>query len=142
MGVTMLLPVALFGLLGGAVAYLAGAAGLRESRRLRSLGVPVQALVRYRAPDPGDRTAAARPLLQFVTANGRVMEVFSPVPSTRAHTLVDGRRIPLRYDPADPRQVQVPGRERLGLEYAFLALGVAAALVALVVAVLALRPGG
>ncbi|MFJ9865880.1 transposase [Streptomyces sp. NPDC101165] len=46
----------------------------------------------------------------------------------------DGRYVPVRQDPADPRQVLVDGRERAGLEYGLLALGVPA--------VLGGRPGG
>ncbi|MFE4398997.1 MULTISPECIES: DUF3592 domain-containing protein [Streptomycetaceae] len=116
--------VVVFGALGGVVAYLAGVVGLRELRRLRRVGVPVRALVRERAAGSEDRALPPRPLLQFETEDGRVVEVFSPVPSTARHPLPDGGFVPVRYDPADPRQVLVDGRERAGLEYGFLALGV------------------
>jgi hypothetical protein len=39
--------------------------------------------------------------------------------------------VEVAYDPADPSQVLVRGRERLGLEYAFLGLGGAALIAAL-----------
>ncbi|MET8542615.1 DUF3592 domain-containing protein [Kitasatospora sp. NPDC004799] len=120
--------VVVFGALGGVVAYLAGAVGLRDLRRLRRVGVPVRALVRERAAAAEDR---ARPLLQFETEDGRVVEVFSPVPSTTRHPLPDGGYVPVHYDPADPRQVLVDGRERAGLEYGFAALGLLMVLAAI-----------
>jgi hypothetical protein len=130
----MAVGAAVFLALGGLVAYLAGVAGLNEIRRLGEVGVAAQALVRYRAPGPEDGSAAARPLLQFTTGGEQVVEVFSPVPSSRALPLVHGGLVWLRYDPADPSRVLVVGRERRRLEYAFVLLGVAAVLGAVVVA--------
>ncbi|MCX4682844.1 DUF3592 domain-containing protein [Kitasatospora purpeofusca] len=125
--------VAVFAGLGGLVAYLAGLAGLRELRRV---GVPGLALVRERLPGPEDRSAVSRPLLQFSTEDGRVIEVFSPVPSSRRTPLVDGSHVPIRYDPADPRQVLMAGHERRPLEYGFLGLGCVMAVTAIVLVVL------
>ncbi|CAN3978153.1 DUF3592 domain-containing protein [Kitasatospora purpeofusca] len=130
------LAVAVFAGLGGLLAYLAGLAGLRDLQRLRRVGVPTLALVRERLPGPEDRSAVSRPLLQFTAGDGRVVEVFSPVPSSRRTPLVDGSHVPIRYDPADPRQVLVAGRERRRLEYAFLGLGCAMAITAIVLVVL------
>ncbi|MFE6055805.1 DUF3592 domain-containing protein [Kitasatospora sp. NPDC056446] len=135
MGGTAGFAVVVFGALGGVVAYLAGAVGLRDLRRLRRVGVPVAALVRDRVRTPEDRALPPRPLLQFETEDGRVIEVFSPVPSTARHPLPDGGYVPVRYDPADPRQVLVEGRERVRLEYAFVALGAAMVLTAITLAV-------
>ncbi|MET8626291.1 DUF3592 domain-containing protein [Kitasatospora sp. NPDC004669] len=123
MGGTAGFAVVVFGALGGVVAYLAGVVGLRELRRLRRVGVPVQALVRARVPAPEDRALPPRPLLQFETEDGRVVEVFSPVPSTARHPLPDGGYVPIHYDPADPRLVLVDGRERVRVEYGFMTLG-------------------
>ncbi|MER7847645.1 DUF3592 domain-containing protein [Kitasatospora sp. NPDC096077] len=131
MGGTAGFAVVVFGALGGVVAYLAGVVGLRDLRRMRRVGVPAQALVRARVPAPEDRALPPRPLLQFETEDGRVVEVFSPVPSTTRHPLPDGGYVPVRYDPADPRQVVVEGRERRLLEYAFAALGLLMVLVAI-----------
>ncbi|MCX4757102.1 DUF3592 domain-containing protein [Kitasatospora purpeofusca] len=130
--------LAVFTGLGGLVACLSGVAGLRELRRLHRSGVSVWALVRERLPGPEDRSAVSRPLLQFTTEDGRVVEVFSPVPSSRRRPLVDGSHVPIRYDPADPRQVLVAGLERRRLEYAFLGLGCVMAITAVVLAVLVL----
>jgi hypothetical protein len=116
--------VALVAGVGGALAYAAGIRGLREATRLARVGVPAWALVKAAA-------GATRPLLLFATRDGRVLEVFSPVPSSRTLPLPDGARVEVAYDPADPSQVLVRGRERLGLEYAFLGLGGAALIAAL-----------
>jgi hypothetical protein len=128
---TVWVGLALFAGLGGLVACLAGRAGLREIRRLRRVGMPAQALVRYRALGEDDRVGSPRPLLQFSTVDGRVVEVFSPVPSSRSRRLADGGQVWITYDPADPGQVLVDGRERRWLEYTFLACGAAIALTAL-----------
>ncbi|MCX4683301.1 DUF3592 domain-containing protein [Kitasatospora purpeofusca] len=130
------LAVAVFAGPGGLVAYLAGPAGLRDLQRLRRVGVPVLALVRERRPGPEDRSAVSRPLLQFTAGDGRVVEVFSPVPSSRRRPLVDGSHVPIRYDPADPRQVLVAGHERRRPEYAFLGLGCAMVITAIVLVAL------
>lgn len=105
---------------GGVVAYLAGIVGMGQTRRIRHDGRRVRALVRLR---PG----ATRPLLQFTTDDEHelVMEVYGPA------GLRDGSEVWLRYDPADPREVVVEGREGRGRERVFVALGVVAVLAAL-----------
>ncbi|MFF3599557.1 DUF3592 domain-containing protein [Kitasatospora indigofera] len=131
MDIGRLMPLALSVGTGGAVAYLAGAVGLSRTRRFRQVGVPVRAMVKSRPADAGDPTGGARPLLQFVTLDDAVMEVFSPVPASRAQPLVDGGRVWVSYDPADPREVAVRGRERVWLDAAFIVLGAAAVLLSL-----------
>lgn len=137
MDVALLAPLAMLTGVGGLVAYLAGAVGLRDTRRLRRVGVPVQALIRYRSAAAGDLTGSARPLLQFTTMDDAVMEVFSPVPAGRSQPLPDGGQVWISYDPADPREVAVRGRERAWLDLVFLALGAAAVLGAVVLLLLA-----
>ncbi|GAA2242562.1 MULTISPECIES: DUF3592 domain-containing protein [Kitasatospora] len=131
MGGTLWIGPALFAGLGGLLALLAGRAGLREIRRLRRVGLPARALVRYRALSAEDLLGSPRPLLQFTTADGEVVEVFSPVPSSRSRCLTDGSRVWITYDPADPAQVLLDGRERRWLEYVFLTSGAAVTLAAL-----------
>ncbi|MEV6976606.1 DUF3592 domain-containing protein [Kitasatospora sp. NPDC093806] len=121
---------------GGVVAALAGLVGLWELTRVRRAGVVVPALVRERARGPEDRSAVVRPLLQFATEDGRVVEVFSPVPSTPRRPLVDGSQVAVRYDPTDPRRVVLADRERRPLEYAFLGLGAALLCAAVLLAAL------
>ncbi|WP_329577453.1 DUF3592 domain-containing protein [Kitasatospora sp. NBC_01250] len=120
-------------LVGGVLAYLAGATGLAETRRLRQVGVPASALVARRA---SDADGPGRPLLQFATREGLVLEVPSPVGPSRAQPLTAGRAVPVRYDPADPRQILVQGRERRAIEYVFMAAGAAIVLTALTLAAL------
>jgi hypothetical protein len=127
---------ALFLGLGGLVAYLAGVCALAERRRLLRTGIPATALVKHRPAVPGDTSGRSAPLLQFPTADGGVMEEFSPVPSSRALPLVDGGLVAVAYDPEDPRRFLVRGRERRGLEYAFAGLGASLMLAALVLLVM------
>jgi hypothetical protein len=131
---TGVMVLAAFLALGGVGAYLAGIAGLNEIRHLERVGEPAEALVRYRAGRADD--GPAPPLLQFTTRTAEVVEVFSPVPSSRAHPLRPGALVRLRYDPADPCQVLLEDRRRRGVERLFILLGVTALLAA--VALLAL----
>jgi hypothetical protein len=124
--------VAAFLALGGLAAYLVGVGSLAETRRLHRVGVLVWALVKSRPAVRGDTTGASAPLLQFSTEQGAVLEVFSPVPSSRSRPLVDGAMVRIAYDPADPRKVLVLGRERRGVDRAFMVLGALLVLAALV----------
>ncbi|MET8330958.1 DUF3592 domain-containing protein [Streptomyces sp. NPDC005181] len=108
---------------GGMFAVLVGAYGLRQARRVSATGVRVQALVKRRPGETCEESVPPRPLLQFVTEDDRVMEVVCPVPSTRRRPVNDGDNVLVSYDPADPRNVVVQGRERLGPERVFIAGG-------------------
>ncbi|MFJ5589886.1 DUF3592 domain-containing protein [Streptomyces noursei] len=125
---------------GGLLGMLAGVHGLRQVRRVQRTGACVTALVK-RPPGRGAvEPPRPRPLLQFVTEDGRVVEVVCPVPPTARHRLDDGDRLLLRHDPEDPRSVVVQGREGLGLERAFIAGGAVVLLLSLtLVAVAATR---
>ncbi|MFD9790514.1 DUF3592 domain-containing protein [Streptomyces sp. NPDC059070] len=125
----MLFVLAGFTAFGGLVALLAGAYGLRETRRIAEAGGLAWALVKPAPPGSG------RPLLQYETADGRVLELPSPVPPTRRDPLTPGARVHLSYNPADPRDVILVGRERTGLDRAFVAAGAAVLAVGLVLAV-------
>ncbi|GGU70499.1 hypothetical protein GCM10010211_40210 [Streptomyces albospinus] len=131
MGAGALAVLAGFTAFGGLVAALAGAYGLRQTRRLTRAGVRAQALVKISPGRAAGEPAPPRPLLQFATEDGRVMEIVCPVPSTRRHPLRDGDQVSVAYDPADPRTAVVHGRERLALERAFLTAGTAIVALAL-----------
>lgn len=103
--------------LGGLVALLAGAYGLRQKRRLAAAGQIAVALVKPTRP------GLNRPLLQFGTADGRVVEVVSPRPPGRWPPLTPGGHVRLAYDIENPREIMLLGRERLGLDHAFVAAG-------------------
>lgn len=128
----MLFVLAGFTVIGGLVALLAGAYGLRETRRAERAGGHAWALVK---PAP---QGSARPLLQFETADGHVLELPSPVPPSRREPLPPGSSVRLSYDPADPRTVVVLGRERTALDRAFMAAGGAIVLLGLTLAAAAL----
>ncbi|MGP9021427.1 hypothetical protein ACT1U9_23885 [Streptomyces sp. BR1] len=128
----MLFVLAGFTAFGGLVALLAGAYGLRETRRLMEAGGLAWALVKPAPPGSG------RPLLQYETVDGRVLELPSPVPPSRREPLTPGGRVRLSYDPADPREVILLGRERTGLDRSFIAAGAAVLAVGLVLAAAAL----
>lgn len=117
--------------LGGLVALLAGAYGLWRIRHLTTAGEVAQALVK--AVPPG----AARPMLQFETGDGRVVEVVSPVPPSGKRPLAAGERVRVAYDSDDPREAVVLGRERRGLDRGFVAAGAAVLVLGLVLMVLA-----
>lgn len=120
--------LAAFTAIGGLVALLAGAYGLRQTRRVTEAGAVTQALVK--AVRPG----ADRPTLQFETADGRVLEVVSPVPVSRRRPLPAGERVPIAYDVDDPRDVVLLGAERRGLDWSFVAAGACLVVVGLALA--------
>ncbi|MFC7306504.1 DUF3592 domain-containing protein [Streptomyces monticola] len=114
---------------GGLVAVLAGGYGLTRTRRITASGQAVLALVK--PPQPG----SDRPLLQFETADGRVIEVVSPVPRTRRRPLADGREVLLAYDADDPREVVLLGSERIRLDQGFMVAGAALVLLGAVLGI-------
>ncbi|MEU5997937.1 DUF3592 domain-containing protein [Streptomyces sp. NPDC047197] len=120
-----------FTALGGLVALLAGAYGLRRTRRVTAAGEVAQALVKEVRP------GAERPLLQFETGDGSVVEVVSPVPPSRERPLAAGERVRIAYDSDDPREAVLLGRERRGVDRGFVAVGAAAVVLGLALAVLA-----
>ncbi|MFE0131570.1 DUF3592 domain-containing protein [Streptomyces sp. NPDC059037] len=118
--------------LGGLVALLAGAYGLWRTRHIIASGEVTRALVK--AVQPG----AERPLLQFETGDGRVVEVVSPVPRSRKRPLVAGDRVRIAYDSDDPREAVLLGHERRGIDRGFVAAGSAILVLGLVLVVVAL----
>ncbi|MEU5687030.1 DUF3592 domain-containing protein [Streptomyces venezuelae] len=121
--------LAAFTVLGGLVAALAGAYGLRRTRRISAGGAVTQALVKAALP------GAERPTLQFETGDGRVVEVVSPVPPSRRAPLAAGDRVGIAYDVEDPRETVLIGGERTGLDRAFVGAGVALMVLGAVLAV-------
>ncbi|MEV5281062.1 DUF3592 domain-containing protein [Streptomyces sp. NPDC051994] len=128
----MLFILAAFTVLGGLVAVLAGAYGLRETRRVEAAGALAWALVK---PAP---QGAVRPLLQYATADGRVLELPSPVPPSHRAPLPPGSSVRVSYDPADPRTVVLLGRERTAVDRAFMVSGAVIVLLGPALAVAAL----
>lgn len=121
--------LAAFTAMGGLVALLAGAYGLRRARRIRTAGNVVDALVK--PPQPGSE----RPLLQFETVDGRVIEVVSPVPPGKHRPLPPGGVVSVAYDVEDPRETVLIGGERPGVDRGFMIAGAALVLVGMVLTV-------
>jgi hypothetical protein len=116
-------------LLGGLIAFLAGALDLRWRRHMRDEGVAVFARIVDRPLGPDDSPDGYRPLLAFQTEDGRAVEVFSP-------RRVQGEMVLVHYDPADPAQLVVFG-SRGRVDVAFVIAGVVACVGAVVGMVLA-----
>jgi hypothetical protein len=117
---------------GGGVMALAGITGLRQTHRIERTGARALALVKRNTGARGDDPSSPRPLLQFSTETGQVVEIVSPVPATRRRPLHDGDRLLITYDPADPGTVVVHSRERRVLDYAFITAGTLVLLLAVV----------
>ncbi|ANW20716.1 DUF3592 domain-containing protein [Streptomyces clavuligerus] len=120
---------AAFAALAGVVAVLAGAYGLHRTRHITRSGRYAIALVK--PPPPG----AERPVLMYETHDGRIVETVSPV------SLPSGSSVRLRYDPADPREVVVDGRERTATDRGFMIVGCVLVVAALALAVVGGREG-
>ncbi|MEU6845101.1 DUF3592 domain-containing protein [Streptomyces sp. NPDC046716] len=121
--------LAAFTAMGGLVALLAGAYGLQRTRRVRVAGNVVEALVK--PPQPG----SDRPLLQFATGDGQVIEVVSPVPASKRLPLPAGGVVSVAYDTEDPRETVLLGGERPGVDRTFMIAGAVLVLAGMVLAV-------
>ncbi|MGV9310811.1 hypothetical protein ACWDR0_01275 [Streptomyces sp. NPDC003691] len=124
---------AAFTALGGLIAVLAGGYGLHRTRRIRGTGRTATALVK--PPPPG----AERHLLEYETGDGRIVEIPSPVPLP---TVPAGGTVTISYDPGDPREVVVRGRERTGLDASFVLAGLLLVIAAAVLTAALPRSGG
>ena len=123
-------------LLGGVVSLVAGITGRRRARRIRAEGETAWATIVAAPRHPEYEPSAYRPLLRFETSDGRAVEVYSPSPPTKGRPLVEGRKVLVHFDPADPTQVMLHGgRERA--DAAFVILGATAILGAVVAMALA-----
>jgi hypothetical protein len=129
-----------FALVGG-IAALAGLSGMRASRRLRRDGVSAWAVAVPPAAPAGDaaqpgKAAQAgqaggepdwpphRTMIQYALADGQVIERISPQPARKAAALRPGQQVLVWYDPADPQDVLVYGREGRIANRLFVAAGV------------------
>jgi hypothetical protein len=105
----------------GFVAALAGLTTRGRVRRLRRSGRSAWAMV---VPAPRDVDARRRNLIQYPLEDGRVIERLCPLPVRKATALVAGQKVLIWYDPADPTDVLVNGRDGRYGNLAFLAVGV------------------
>ena len=121
---------------GGVLCAGAGLAGLRALRRIQDTGVAVWALIAPAPRQADDVPSAYRPLLRYVTEDGRPLEVYSPAAPSKGRPLVEGRPILVRYDPADPTQIVLHGT-RFFADRVFIVAGTLAALSSIAVMVVA-----
>jgi len=121
----MLIVIGVWFALAGGVAALAGLTGMRRARRLRRGGSPVWAVV-LPGPvsmDEGPGEPPGRTVIQYMLADGRVVERVSPGSARQAAKLRPGQRVLVWYDPDDPSEVLVYGREGRAADLAFVIAG-------------------
>ena len=101
--------------LTGVVPVLVGFTGMRRVRRLRRCGVRAWAVAERL---PGEQHLMG---LRYTLPDQRVLV---KVVTGKAASLLPGERVLISYDPADPGDVLVSGRQRLVLDVALLVTGV------------------
>lgn len=107
--------------LAGVLPVLAGLAGRHRARRLRRGGVKAWAVAVPwpLADDEGPRQVA----LQYKLADGRVLEKLASAGARKS--LRPGQSVLVWYDPADPQDILVYGREGRLSDLMFVAAGAA-----------------
>ena len=113
--------------LAGGLAVLAGLSGMRRMRRLRRDGVSAWAMAVAPPVAEGEQKAGSasprRTLIQYALLDGRVVERTAPERARSASALRPGQKVLVWYDPADPEDVLVYGREGRLADRAFVAVG-------------------
>jgi hypothetical protein len=111
--------------LPGALAVLVGLSGVHRARRLRRSGSTAWALAVPMPVPPGQRAEEppGRMLLQYTLADGRVLEQIAPRRARKSADLHPGEKVLIWYDPEDPREVLVYGREGRTSDRAFVIAG-------------------
>jgi hypothetical protein len=112
--------------IGGCIAGLAGLTSMRRARELRRTGMRAWGMV-VPAPadseDPGRSSRLA--LIQYALPDGRVLERACTRWVSPADRLIPGQRVLIFYDPADPGEVLVNGRDGARMDLAFVWVGLA-----------------
>lgn len=107
----------------GCLAALVGLSSMRRLRRLRSRGVAVWAMaVPFPAPASAEERGN-RTLLQYALEDGRVVEQMWPGGVRSGARLEPGDRVLIWYDPIDPQDVLVFGREGRRSDWAYVTAG-------------------
>jgi hypothetical protein len=112
--------------LAGAVASLAGLYGIRRASRLRRDGVRTWGMA-VRPPSPPDQPpdgAGGQLLIQYTLVDGRVMERLTPRPAGRQVSPQVGQPVAVWYNPEDPDEILVYGRETRLSDVALVVVGV------------------
>jgi hypothetical protein len=121
---------------GGAVACLAGYAGIRSARRLRRWGVSTWAMVvpRPRSSEGEVGQQSGGTLIQYSLAGGQMLERYAPRRMGKPGWLSPGERVLVWYDPDDPQNVLLSGRATSVTDLAFLLAGMTFILLGVVMA--------
>jgi hypothetical protein len=120
----MLVLIGVLVALPGALAVLAGVSAMRRARRLRRAGTPVWAEAFSRPVPAGQRPDGPPPtLLQYTLTDGRVVERIIPGSARKAASLHPGQKVLIWYDPEDPQDALVYGREGRAADLAFVIAG-------------------
>jgi Protein of unknown function (DUF3592) len=112
--------------LAGGLAVLAGLSGMRRVRRLHGDGVAAWAMAVAPPVSEGEQTGGPprRTLIQYTLADGRVVERTAPERARKAASLRPGQKVLVWYDPEDPQDFLVYGREGWLADRAFVAAGI------------------
>jgi hypothetical protein len=106
--------------LAGVISAIVGLTGTRRISRLRRDGVQAWAVV---VPShPADADGEREVVLQYTLPDGRALEKYS---AERTGALLPGERVLIWYDPADPQDVLVRGREGRVSDLVFVIAGAA-----------------
>jgi hypothetical protein len=116
--------------LAGALSALVGLTGLRRVRRLRRDGVQAWAAAVLQSPAGGERQLA----LQYTLPDGRVLEKLA---AGKTAELLPGERVLISYDPADPLDAFIYGREGRAADLVFMITGTALVAFGAVIGILA-----
>ena len=128
----------------GGLAGLVGLSGMRRVRRLRRDGVATWAAI-VEPPAGADEPldgSSRRTLIQYTLTDGRVIERIFPAPGRKAALLRPGQKVLVWYDPEDPQDILVYGREGRFADRAFLAAGLIFLLIGTGIAITSLSPDG
>jgi Protein of unknown function (DUF3592) len=105
----------------GLPAMLAGLAGMHRVRRLRRVGVKAWAVAVAEPAADGNRRVG----LQYTLADGNVLERLAPPTVRKAAELRPGQKVLIWYDPADPLDILLYGREGRVSDLMFVLAGAA-----------------
>jgi hypothetical protein len=112
--------------IAGAVAALAGLYGIRRAWSLRRDGVRTWGMA-VRPPSAPDREPDASDghlLIQYTLVDGRVMERLTPRPAHKQAAPQVGQPVAVWYNPDDPGEILVYGRETRLADLSLLITGV------------------
>jgi hypothetical protein len=99
---------------------------MRRARTLRSTGMRAWGLVVASPADSDDPDRRARlALVQYALPDGRVLERWCRRWVSPSDRLIPGQRVLIFYDPADPGEVLVNGRDGARVDLAFVWVGLA-----------------